>query len=184
MAALVAGLLAQPGDRAAHLAAILADRYARPANILFAAALALVAASLFACAAGALLADKLTPEAKRLFLALALLFQGASGLFPAKPPERLDRWRLGAFGTSLLGLFILLFGDGLQFIVLALAAQSALPWTAPIGAMFGALVVLAVAITLGERNWLKAPQAWMRRGAAGLFLVAGLWTGLAALRLV
>lgn len=90
MAALVAGALAQAGDRPAWLAAILANRYAKPAAVVAAAALALLAASLIACAGGLLLADKLTPEAKRLFLALALLLQGAGGLLPAKPPEHLD----------------------------------------------------------------------------------------------
>ena len=33
-------------------------------------------------------------------------------------------WRLGAFGTSVLGLAIMIFGDRMQFVVVALAAGS------------------------------------------------------------
>ena len=48
MAALVAGALAQAGDRPAWLAAILSDRYRSPLPILLAAALALALASALA----------------------------------------------------------------------------------------------------------------------------------------
>lgn len=184
MAALVAGALAQPGGRPALLAAILADRYGRPGAVIAAATLAVLAASLLACAGGLLLAGRLTPEAGRLFLALALMFQGGGGLFRAAPPDRLERWPLGAFGTSFAGLFILLFGDGLQFIVLALAARAELPWAAAAGATLGALAVLAPAALTGERGWAALPQAALRRVASALFLVAGVWTALSALALV
>ncbi|HEX8384514.1 MAG TPA: TMEM165/GDT1 family protein [Sphingomonas sp.] len=184
MAALVAGALAQAGDRTAWLAAILADRFARPGLVILAAALAIGCASLIACAGALLLQGKLTPEAGRLFLALALVLQGAGGLVRAKPPERLAGWRLGAFGTSTVGLFILAFGDGLQFIVLALAARAALPWAAAVGATLGALAVIAPAALLGERGWIALPQLLVRRVAAALFLVTGIVLALSALRLV
>ena len=50
--------------------------------------------ALLACAAATLLQGKLTPEAGRLFLALALILQGAGGLWRAAPPDRLTGWRL------------------------------------------------------------------------------------------
>ncbi len=95
MAALVAAALAQVGDRTAWLAAILADRYRRPGLVIALAALALALAGGIAAAGGALLAPLLSPNAKQLMLALALLLQGGGALFPAKLPDRLDRWRLG-----------------------------------------------------------------------------------------
>jgi putative Ca2+/H+ antiporter (TMEM165/GDT1 family) len=82
MAALVAAALAQIGDKPAWLAAILADRYRAPGLVIAMAAVALLGAGLLAALMGALLAPKLTPEAKQLFLALALLFQGADGRVP------------------------------------------------------------------------------------------------------
>ena len=183
MAALVAGALAQVGDRPAWLVAILADRY-RPAPVLLAAALALLAAGALAAAAGALLSPQLTPEAKRLLLALALLLQGGGTVFAVKPPERLDRWRLGAFGTAFLGLFILHFGDGLQFITAALAARSSAPWLAAAGATIGALAVLTPAAVLGERGWTQLPLVRARRVIGAVFVLIGLVLGLGALRLL
>ena len=184
MAALVAGVFAQAGDRTPWLAAILADRYRRPGTVILAAALAIGCASLIACAGALLLQGKLTPEAGRLFVALALLLQGAGGLVRAKAPDRLAGWRLGAFGTSYVGLFILAFGDGLQFIVLALAVGADLPYAAAIGATVGSLAVIAPAALLGERAWTALPQLAVRRIAAAMFLVTGAVLALSALRLV
>jgi len=184
MAALVAAALAQVGDRPAWLTSILADRYRKPGLVIAAAAAAVLAAGLLAAAAGAALAPRLTPEAKQLFLALALLVQGGGVLFPVKPPDRLAGWRLGAALTSLLGLFILAFGDGVQFIVLALAARAELPWLAAVGAMLGSLAVIAPAAILGEAGWTALPLAMLRRVVGILFVIAALPLGLAALRLI
>ena len=183
MAALVAGALAQVGDRPARLVAILADRY-RSAPVLLAAALAQLVAGGLAAAGGALHAPQLTPEAKRLLLALALLLQGGGALLPVKAPERLERWRLGAFGTAFLGLFILFFGGGLQFIVAALAARSPAPWFAAVGATVGALAVLTPAAVLGEEGWTTLPLVAVRRVVGAAFILTGLVIGLGALRLL
>ena len=184
MAALVVAALAQIGDRPAWLAAILADRYRAPLTVIAAALLALAAAGGIAAIGGALLAPRLTPEAKLLMLALALLFQGAGGFARLKPPERLDGWRLGAFATSGLGLFILAFGDGIEFVVLTLAARTALPWLAAIGATIGSLVVVASAALLGERGWTVLPLRPLRIAASVLFLAAGAVLALQALQLI
>ncbi|MEA1086243.1 TMEM165/GDT1 family protein [Sphingomonas sp. M6A6_1c] len=184
MAALVAAALAQVGDRPAWLASILSDRYRAPGLVIAAAAVALLGAGLLAAAAGALLAPRLTPEASQLFLALALLFQGGGVLFPVKPPDRLAGWRLGAALTSLIGLFILAFGDGVQFIVLALAARAQLPWLAAVGAMLGSLAVIAPAAILGEAGWTALPLVTLRRIVGAMFVLAALGLGLSALRLI
>ncbi len=184
MAALVAAALAQVGDRPAWLAAILADRYRAGGLVIAMAALAILAAGLAAAAAGALLAPRMTPEAKQLFLALALLFQGVGAWFPVKAPDRLTGWRLGAALTSLLGLFILAFGDGIQFIVLALAARATWPWIAAVGATLGSLAVIVPAAMLGEKGWTALPLRAARRAIGALFVVVASWLGLAALGLV
>lgn len=183
MAALVVAALAQIGDRPAWLAAILADRF-RPSVIIAAALLALAAASGIAAALGALLAPKLTPEAKQLLLALALFLQGAGAWWPGKPPERLDGWRLPGIVTAWAGLFVLLFGDGVQFIVMALAARTPVPALTAVGATLGGVVPLATAAVLGERGWTALPLLAAKRVVGALFLVAALWLALGALRLV
>lgn len=183
MAALVAAALAQIGDRPAWLAAILADRYRTPFLVTLAAMMALIAASGLAAAAGAALAPMLTPAARQALLALALILQGGGATLPVKAPDRLQGWRLGAFATSVAGLFILAFGDGLQFVLLALAARSA-PWLAATGGVIGSMVVLAPAVILGEQVWTRLPLRPIRMGVAVLFLLTGATLGLGALRLI
>ncbi|WP_380783036.1 TMEM165/GDT1 family protein [Sphingomonas sp. R86520] len=184
MAALVAAALAQVGDRTAWLAAILADRYAKPGLVIAMATIAMLAASGLAATLGAVIGPKLAPNAQQLMLALALLLQGGGAFFPAKPPERLTGWNIGAIATAALGLFILAFGDGVQFIVLALAARTPVPALAAIGATIGSLVVIVPAALMGEAAWLKLPLKTLRIVAGGLFVAFGLILALGALRLV
>jgi putative Ca2+/H+ antiporter (TMEM165/GDT1 family) len=184
MAAIVAAALAQIGDRPAWLAAILADRYRAPFTVILAAALAMLAAGALAAVGGALLAPRLTPEAKLLMLSLALLFQGIGGFTRVKMPDRLEGWRLGAFVTTTLGLFILAFGDGVQFIVLTLAARTPLPWLAAVGAAIGSLVVVAPAALLGEAAWTSLPLRPLRIAASALLLIGAAVLALNALDLV
>ena len=184
MAALVAAALAGVGDRPAQLAAILADRYRAAGIVILAAALAMAVTSGVAATLGALLAPRLTPDARQLMLACALLLQGGGALFPGKAPERLTGWRLGAFGTAFTGLAILLFGDGVQFIVLTLAARTPVPALAAAGATLGALAAIVPAAVLGEAAWQRLPLARVRSVIGALFVVAALWIGLGALKLV
>ncbi len=183
MAALVAAALAQVGDRTAWLAAILADRYGA-ARVIGMAALAILAASALAAVAGALLAPMLAPNAKQLMLALAILLQGGGALLPAKAPERLETWRIGALATSILGLFILAFGDGVQFIVVTLAARSPVPALAAAGATIGSLAVVAPAALMGEAAWTRLPLRRLRIAIGVVFLVAGAILGLGAVALI
>ncbi|KQM64277.1 hypothetical protein ASE75_09825 [Sphingomonas sp. Leaf17] len=184
MAALVVAALAQIGDRTAWLAAILADRYRRPGIVIAMAGVALAAAGALAVIAAMLVAPMLSPRARDVLLGLALLLQGGGALFPAKAPARLTGWRIGVALTSLLGLFILAFGDGIQFVVMALAARSPLPWAAALGSTIGSLAVVAVAVTLGEAGWQRLPLARIRLVVAVMMLVAGLVMGLRGVGLI
>ena len=181
--AFLLALLSQIGDRPPLLAAILVDRYRRPATLLLAAVAAHGAGSAIAAALGATFTATLTPEAKSLLLAMALLFAGVTGLWTSRLPSRLDRWRLGAFATSLAGLFILALGERTQFLTFALSTGGA-PWFAAAGATLGATVVSAAALNLGEAHWSALPLRQLRLAIAALFLLAGTIIGLGALRLV
>lgn len=184
MAALVAAALCQIGDRPAWLAAILADRYRRPGTVIAAAALALAFASAAAVLAGTVIAPRLTPDARQLLLACALGLQGGGAFFSVKAPDRLSGWRLGAFATSLTGLAILLLGDGMEFVVFALAIRSPVPALAAVGATLGALAILAPAASIGEAAWLKLPQRPARRAIGALFVIAAAALALGAFGLI
>lgn len=183
MAALVAAALAQVADKTAWLAAILADRYRRPAVVIVAAALALAVNYALAAAAGMAAAPILSSNAKLLLLALALLLAAGGMPFAPKRPDPLAGWRLGGFLTTLAGLFVMAFGDATQFVAAALAARSPVPWLAGVGATLGSLVVVAPAAVLGEAGYRRLPLVALRWGAGGVLLIAGVVLGLGALRL-
>jgi putative Ca2+/H+ antiporter (TMEM165/GDT1 family) len=181
--AFLLAVLTQLSDRPALLAAILADRYGRPLVVALGAGLAHAAGNAIAAALAMTMTPMLTPNAKALLLAIALLLAGFGGLWRMKLPSRLDRWRLGALLTPLLGVFVLALGERTQFFTLALAARGE-PWFAAAGATIGAFAVAFLAAVLGELAWRRLPLARLRLACASMFLLAGAWMGLAALRLI
>lgn len=173
--------LTQLCDKPAMLTAILADRYGRPFLTALAAGLAHAAGNFAAAAAGMAMAPMMTPNAKALLLALALVL-GAIGNVTGKPPRRLEGWKLGAPLTAFLGIFALSLGERTQFFTLALATRGE-PWFAATGSTIAAFAVAFVAAMLGERLWKQAPWRVLRIATAIAFLGAGIWIGLGALRL-
>ncbi len=184
MAAFVAALLAQASDRTPWLTAILSTRFARPGTIILATAIALAIGNSVAAVGGALIGPRLSPNARDLFLALALVSAGGSAFFAIKPPDRLSGWRIGAFMTSLLGVAILAAGDRTQFITLAISARSPSPVLTAVGATIGALVVNVPAIIAGEDARRKLPITAVRVTIGILFLIVGVVLGLGAIRLI
>ena len=181
--AFLLAVLTQLGERPALLTAILADRYGRPLTVALAAGLAHAGGNALAALAGRAMAPMLTPNAQSLLFAVALLIGGFGGIWRVKPPGRLEAWPLGSFLTPLLGIFILALGDRTQFFTLALATRGE-PWFAAAGATLGAFAICFVAAVLGELSWRNIGFAKLRVGVALLFLAAGAWIGLGALRLL
>lgn len=184
MAAFVAALLAQVSGRTPWLAAILATRFAAPVQVILGTALALAIGNALAALGGALLGPQMSPNARDLLLALALLGAGGSALWPLRMPDRLSRWRIGAFPTSLLGVATLAAGDGTQFLTFAIAGRGSSPVLAAIGATLGALAVNIAAILAGEGAREAVPLAALRIAIGGVFLIAGSAMALSALRLI
>ncbi|WP_288458538.1 TMEM165/GDT1 family protein [uncultured Sphingomonas sp.] len=184
MAALVLGAITQAGDRTGWLAAILADRWRAPALVVAAAAVALAVNYAIGVAAGLAVAPLLTPEARLLLLALALLLAGLGTGWRHRRPDDLAGWRIGRAATALLGLFVMVLGDRMQFVAAALGARSLLPWAAAVGATIGALAVVAAAVALGEAGWQRLPHRAIRLASAAVLTIAGVVTGLSALSLI
>lgn len=180
----IAVLLVQAGDRSPWLVAVLADRFGKPLTVAFAAGLAHAAGNAVAATGGLLIAPMLTPNARQLLLALALIFAAMGALWRLKPPDRLEGWKLGAFATPLLGVFILAAGDTTQFFTFAIAVQQPAPVLTAVGATLAALVVNTAAALTGEKAWRKLPIGPYRIGFGLLCLAAGFILAVGALRLI
>ncbi|MES2021163.1 MAG: TMEM165/GDT1 family protein [Pseudomonadota bacterium] len=183
MAALVAALLTQVSDRTPWAAAALADRYDNKGVVIAGVALALAFGNALGAIGGMVVAPMLSPNAQGLLLALALLSGGVAGFWPIKP-AKVPSWRLGAFGSSFVAVAMLGFGDRMQFITAALAAQATTPAFAAIGATIGSIAVTVPAILLGEKGMRKLPTTALRLVAAAVLMVAGAVQALSALRLI
>lgn len=181
--AFVAALLAGVGDRGPWLAAILADRYRRPLPVLVALAIAYALAAAVAVAGAAFAADRLTPEARTLMLAVALLFGGAGAVWKTRMPDQLENWRVGALLTSFGGGLVLAFGDRVTFLAFGFAAAGPHPVMAGTGAAAGSLTLAIVAVTLGEAGWRHLPLRAISTGCGIILLLAGSVTAISALRL-
>jgi putative Ca2+/H+ antiporter (TMEM165/GDT1 family) len=183
MAALVAALLTQASDRTPWAAAGLGDRYEHKGAVIAGVALALAFGNALGAVGGVVVAPMLSPNAQGLLLALALLSGGVAGFWPTRPAKARG-WRLGAFGSSLVAVAVLGFGDRTQFVTAAFATQATTPAFAAIGATIGSVAVTVPAILLGERGLRKLPTTALRLGAAAVLTLAGAVQALSALRLI
>lgn len=177
MPALVAGLALGVGDRTSWLAALLADRGKSPLTILLAAALAFGLGNAAAAQAG-LLMPRMSPNAADLLLALALGFAGAGAIWGSKRPDSFARW------PAFLGLFVLGFGEGMQFVTFALANRAETPAFAAVGATLGTLAALAPAAVLGEAAWTRLPLRPVRLASGAILLTLAMVLAAGALRIV
>lgn len=182
--AFIAALLAGIGDRPAWLAAILADRLGRPLAVAFGFALAHALVSTIAAAGALVIGPIMAPNARALLLAIALLFAAAGAVLKIRPPGRLERWRLGAFATALLGGAILAVGDRTAFLTFGFAVRSPTPFLAAAGAAAGSLVVSSAAIACGEAAWLRLPLRAFGLATGAILFVVGATIALFALRLL
>lgn len=182
--AFIAAGLAEMGDKSPWLAAMLAARFGRPGAVVLGIVVAAALASALSAIAGMLIQPLLTPHARLLFLALALIFSGVSGFFALKQPDPLSTWKIGAFATTALGLFVLQFGEGTQFLVAGLAVNAKIPALAAIGATLGMCAVTIPMALAGNALRTRLPVRAMRFVPAILFLAIGLWSAVSALRLI
>lgn len=185
---LVAGFLAEWGDKTQLLVIALAARFQRPGQILAAVALAALANSAIGAIGGSLIHGYITLRAISLLLALSLIFAGGAALFRDKTPDMGSTWRVGPFLTTLGCFFLLELGDKTQFITAAISAQYAAQANAPILAAAGAAVGItaanAPAALLGEGLAKSVPLRGIRLGVGVVFLLIGLYVAVSALRLI
>ena len=182
--ALLGCLLGEIGDKSQLLVLALATRYGRDGAIIAGIIVAATANAAISAAAGAWIAPMLASDARLLFLALATLFLGVGLFWRAKEPDPLSGWPTGAFLTTALGLFILGFGDGPQFLILGIATRTGDPVLAGIGGAIGVIAALVPVVLLRERLLALLPARAIRLVGGGVLLLAGAIMALRALALV
>ena len=179
--AFVAAALAEWGDKTQLIVALLAARSGRPGLVLLGLLIAAAASSAAAALGAALIAGQITLRAMSLLVALALLFAGVAGLIRRRPPS------IGSPRTPLLLAVPVLclaaeLGDRTQFLTFALAGRFE-PVLAAAGATAGIVAACVPAALLGARLEAAVPVRAVRIGGAVLFLLAGFFVAVSALRL-
>lgn len=184
LSALVGCLLGEMGDKSQLLLLALAIRFNRDGAIIAGMVVAAVANAAISAAAGGFIGPLLGGDARLLFLSLSIVFLGIGMLWPIKEPDTLSGWRLGPFLTSTLGLFILGFGDGPQFLILGIAARSGDPVLAGIGGAIGIIAAGLPIVLMRQRFYAVMPLRAVRIGGACVLLLTGAIAAVIALRLV
>ncbi|MDX3900543.1 MAG: TMEM165/GDT1 family protein [Sphingobium sp.] len=184
LTALLGCLLGEMGDRSQWLILALAARYRRDGLVLAGVATAAACNAALSATAGAFLAPMLAANARLLFLALSVLFLGAGMMFRVKRPDTLDRWPLGPFLTSALGLFILGFGDGPQFLVLGIVTRTGDPVMAAIGGAIGVTLAAVPVVLLREAFYRHRALPVVRLAGGVLLLAIGALLALSALEIL
>ncbi|CAN5431668.1 hypothetical protein BH10PSE12_BH10PSE12_37960 [soil metagenome] len=171
--ALLLCLLAEMGDRCQLLGLAFAVRYGRAMAIMAGIVVAAFANATLSAVAGSLLAPMLGADARTLFLALALLVSGASLVMRVKAPDPLAGWRIGPFLTSALGVFILAFGNGAQFLTVAVTVRTGDPVMTAIGAALGVTLAMLPAVLFRAQFFAHAPLRLIRRAGGGVLILIG-----------
>ncbi|HEX7901856.1 MAG TPA: TMEM165/GDT1 family protein [Planctomycetota bacterium] len=82
-------------------------------------------------------------------------------------------WKLffGTFGA----VFLAELGDKTQLATMALAGESRKPWVVFAAASLALIAAAGLGAAAGGLLAKWVPEAWVRRGAALLFIGAGVW---------
>jgi Ca2+/H+ antiporter, TMEM165/GDT1 family len=181
---LISVFFAEIGDRSQILTLALAIRFRK--HILVLAGLML--ATLLNCALAAFIGSFIdlyvSEEPLRLFTATAYIMAGTGMLLWRRKVDLLGNWKLGAFTTSFLGLFILQFGDKSQFLIAVNAANTPLWGFAMAGGVAGIMAACAPLVLLGQRTTAGLPIPVIRRISGILMLLWGLVLALGAFKLI
>lgn len=168
--------LAEIGDKTQLLAILLATRFRKPMPIVAGIFAATLANHFLAALVGAQVAAILDGQWFRYAIAISFIAMAAWTLIPDKVDDGDQKpARFGAFVTTLIAFFLVEMGDKTQVATVALGARfyDVIPVT--MGTTLGMMIANVPAVFLGHEVLKFVPLHIVRRIAAGLFLVIGLW---------
>ncbi len=176
--------LAEMGDRTQILAAALALRYHKNGAVLAGLAGATLLNCIISAVGGSVIDGWISEAPLKLFAGMAYIFAGLGMLMWRRTVDPLSGWKLPAFWTSFLGLFILEFGDKSQFIIAAQAARTDFWGMTLAGGFLGIMAAIIPAVILRERLAQVVPLKPIRWVSGALLLGWGTILALQAFDLV
>ena len=174
-------VLAEIGDKTQLLALVLAARYRKPVPILLGILLATILNHTVAAWVGAWLAGVVPEVWLRWGVVACFLAVAVWTLVPDKlDDDEAKPARFGPFLTTLIAFFLVEIGDKTQIATSLLAAQFRNIALVTLGTTIGMMLANIPAVLLGEAATKVVPLKHVRRAAALLFAVIGVWVVLAA----
>jgi Ca2+/H+ antiporter, TMEM165/GDT1 family len=168
--------LAEIGDKTQLLAIVLATRFHKPLPIILGIFVATLANHFLAALLGSQVAAILDGQWFRYMIALSFIAMAGWTLIPDKMDENEAKpSRFGAFLTTVIAFFLVEMGDKTQVATIALGARfhDVIPVT--FGTTLGMMIANVPAVFLGHELLKRVPIDAVRRVAAALFLLIGLW---------
>lgn len=170
--------LAEMGDKTQLLALILAARFKKPLPVILGILLSTLLNHGLAGAIGAWVTATIDPHWLRWVLGLSFIAMGCWALVPDKLDADKTRLngRLGVFGATFILFFLAEIGDKTQIATIALAAHYPSAVAVVIGTTAGMMLANVPAVLFGHRLLSRIPMRALRRIAAALFILLGIWT--------
>jgi putative Ca2+/H+ antiporter (TMEM165/GDT1 family) len=164
------------GDKTQLLALMLAARYRQPWPILAGILCATLANHTLAGALGTWVRHAIDPRVLRFAVALAFFIVAVWALKPDRLEEKdVHASRLGVFAVTTVAFFLAEMGDKTQIATAILAARYDAIVAVIAGTTLGMLIADAPVVFAGKLAAGRIPFAAVRKVAAGLFIVLGVW---------
>ncbi|NUM89324.1 MAG: TMEM165/GDT1 family protein [Bdellovibrionales bacterium] len=168
-------LASEMGDKTQLLALLLSARYHRPGPVMAGIFVATLINHSLAAWAGGWAGGLVPPDTLRWILALLFFVFAAWILVPDKDEDLSATSRGGAFLATAVAFFLAEMGDKTQIATVSLGARFQDTFSVTLGTTLGMLVADGLAVFWGDRLTKRIPMVWVRRGAAVLFLLFGVF---------
>ena len=170
------------GDKTQLLAFSLAARFKKPWPVMAGIFVATILNHSLASFAGQWVSHVFNQAALEYVLGASFIVFGFWTLMPDSLDDEAKHPKLDPFLATAVLFFFAEMGDKTQFATLALSARFQSIWLVTVGTTAGMLLADGLAVFLGGKLSEKISMNWMRRIAAFLFFLFGLFSLAHAMR--
>ena len=172
--------ISEMGDKTHLLAFSLAARFKSPWTIMAGILTATVFNHALASSLGSWVSAHVPARVMAGLLAAAFIGFGLWTLKPDSFEGKESKSGRGAYLTTVVLFFLAEMGDKTQLATMALAAKFGSVLWVTTGTTLGMLASDGLAVFVGEKLAERVSMTWLRRAAAGLFFVFGVWSAVQA----